>query len=592
MPDGDNFGLKVKNYKCFGDEPQGFDKIKQFNIIIGKNNSGKSALLDAVEYANVETSYGKAAIQAKWGSSGNNNSNPKLIIPATLDSAAIMNMQSNSHFPNSERILENYENKQILATIVDSKVSHVYEDMGQVRAGGIDLSDSLGNRLREHVYINSLCLHKIFRRLSAERDILPENQRSRAKTPPSFPINSSGSGATDLIQNYYKLGDFNHRELVVNLLLNELNKIFKQDSAEFKEILPQIPDSANMNVWEIYLKEDKKGNIPLSKSGSGLKTILLVLLALHLIPEDEKQPIDKYIFGFEELENNLHPSLQRRLFDYLIEFAKDKKCIFFITTHSPTVIDIFSHQENAQIVHVKHNGENAKVCTVGNGKESFELLDDIGARASDILQCNCIIWVEGPSDRIYIKKWIEIWTDGRLKEGLHYQCMFYGGSVLSHISVDSEGKAVEDLVDLLKLNRNSIVVMDSDKKNAEDSINANKQRIMDEVKASNIGLDWLTEGKEIENYVPVELIKNHLICKNKEVENLPTENKYVNWPKYLEEEYKIKLVKVKFARDVSEAFDKSNIEGQLDLAERIEKVCKYIRKCNGLEDDDKVKQPE
>lgn len=31
--------IKVKNYKCFGDEEQGFEKIFPINIIIGRNNS-------------------------------------------------------------------------------------------------------------------------------------------------------------------------------------------------------------------------------------------------------------------------------------------------------------------------------------------------------------------------------------------------------------------------------------------------------------------------------------------------------------------------------------------------------------------------
>lgn len=38
------------------------------------------------------------------------------------------------------------------------------------------------------------------------------------------------------------------------------------------------------------------------------------------------------------------------------------------------------------------------------------LLDDLGFKASDLLQSNCVIWVEGPSDRIYIKKMAQtIW---------------------------------------------------------------------------------------------------------------------------------------------------------------------------------------
>jgi AAA15 family ATPase/GTPase len=45
-----NVSIKIKNYMCFGEIPQGFDSIKPINIIIGRNNSGKSRLLDSIEY--------------------------------------------------------------------------------------------------------------------------------------------------------------------------------------------------------------------------------------------------------------------------------------------------------------------------------------------------------------------------------------------------------------------------------------------------------------------------------------------------------------------------------------------------------------
>ena len=42
--------IKIKDYKCFVKENdyQGFDDIKPVNVIIGKNNSGKSKLLEAL----------------------------------------------------------------------------------------------------------------------------------------------------------------------------------------------------------------------------------------------------------------------------------------------------------------------------------------------------------------------------------------------------------------------------------------------------------------------------------------------------------------------------------------------------------------
>ena len=72
--------------------------------------------------------------------------------------------------------------------------------------------------------------------------------------------------------------------------------------------------------WELKLEEPVKGRVPLSHTGSGFKTVLLVMANLLIVP---KLPgiAKKLLFGFEELENNLHPALQRRLFRYLHQKA-------------------------------------------------------------------------------------------------------------------------------------------------------------------------------------------------------------------------------------------------------------------------------
>ena len=120
-------------------------------------------------------------------------------------------------------------------------------------------------------------------------------------------VDSNGNGITRIITNYLNRSKYNEN-LVKHDLLQNLNKIMGKD-ANFTEVVTQQIDSAEGTKWKIYLREEGKGRIPLSESGSGLKTILMVLVFTILIPNVDHKKISQYIFLFEELENNLHPSL-------------------------------------------------------------------------------------------------------------------------------------------------------------------------------------------------------------------------------------------------------------------------------------------
>lgn len=41
-----------------------------------------------------------------------------------------------------------------------------------------------------------------------------------------------------------------------------------------------------------------------------------MLLNLIVIPKLAKNSSKRYVYGFEELENNLHPAMQRKVFEY------------------------------------------------------------------------------------------------------------------------------------------------------------------------------------------------------------------------------------------------------------------------------------
>ena len=69
-------------------------------------------------------------------------------------------------------------------------------------------------------------------------------------------------------------------------------------------------------------------------------------------------------FCFEELENNLHPAIQKRLFRFLRDVVRNEHCVMLITTHSHVVIDLFSNDEDAQLIHVSHDEKDIRLSKV------------------------------------------------------------------------------------------------------------------------------------------------------------------------------------------------------------------------------------
>lgn len=402
-----------------------------------------------------------------------------------------------------------------------------------------------------------------FRRLSAERNILPEKETK-------IILSDTGEGASNLIRAFLNYSTYNE-SVIEEDLLNALNQIMFPE-AEFENIrIQQIIGEANDSLWEIFLKEKGRDRVPLSKSGSGVKTIILVLLNLMVIPLLEEYKRKKIVYGFEELENNLHPALQRKIFDYIYEYAVKHDTYIFLTTHSHIAINAFYDKENATIYHVVKEGSHSNIKRIESYLDKTEILDDLDVRASDLLQSNGIIWVEGPSDRIYIKKWLEVFCDNQYEEGKHFQFLYYGGRLLSHYSAQEE----TELINIITTNRNAAIVMDSDKRYPGEAVNDTKIRIKEEF--NNLGMfSWITKGKEIENYIPKESIEAMLKTEIKE-----QCEKYKLFSDYIAPFYgNFMSKKVPFANEVKEYITKENSLKMLDLKSQIDKLYKEIEKWN------------
>jgi putative ATP-dependent endonuclease of the OLD family len=260
--------LSIRNYKSFGDKWAEIDGISPITLIVGRNNTGKSALLDLIGFmannVDIPQAQWRNKQQAERTAFGTNVGGGK-IAGGPLGGSHWD--QVGRHLVGLPITLRRHAAQALPSIVKFDKVP----DIALKAFGGVKedarlpaLINMLSPAIRHEV--NPL-QGKSVRRLLAERDIRPEGAANDIR------VESNGTGATNAFARIITRTRYDS-DIVRVRLRDRLNKICEPD-ASIAEILVKENDTGS---WEIFFEERLSGTVPLAHSESGLKTILLVLL--------------------------------------------------------------------------------------------------------------------------------------------------------------------------------------------------------------------------------------------------------------------------------------------------------------------------
>lgn len=338
--------LDIRSFK--GLESVELRDCGMLNALIGKNNSGKSSVLHALDMA------GLALNVRDW-----NAFQPKLEI------------------------------KDLFADVGKFEINITYDDDRKIQIkAGEERFDPMINPAAEEAQRFKTVL------------VLPDpglGLARRQQRAPKWIVeqldsrNYAGINSLEILYAVKYYADHNQRG------------IKKSDyKALIDEILLYFPD---LDAVESDITEDGVPTLKYKEygrrldilySGTGLRHFLDILLKTTMSRAS--------VVLLDEPELGLHPDLQRRFMGYLRKLADDKNLQFFLATHSQVLLNYADAMTFYRITNTKGKRVTSKVPTDG----IHVLMSDLGIRPSDVFNQDICLLVEGSADVVFFEHVIRI----------------------------------------------------------------------------------------------------------------------------------------------------------------------------------------
>ncbi|HBE20394.1 MAG TPA: ATPase [Cyanobacteria bacterium UBA11149] len=310
--------------------------LRQINIIVGINNSGKTSLLEAISiFCNPLNPFRWLEVSQRRLSLGRN-----LTYRPDLESIRWIfqkqeNLSGSGYFWKMEieasgnapikkletNLLEIWgsPSKQLISTQSDEDNENLSYDL-EYSLEGLELEV-----IAHHTSFHQMSLFSSQESgVATETFQFWENERFIQKKSANYGINSA------IISPAYSTAEstrFTKSILEDKTNKNEIIDLIRLFDPDITDILILSPKKAAI----LYLDHQKLGLTPLYAFGDGLKRTLGIILALH--------SAKKGVLLIDEIETSIHVSALNQFFSWLVAACLAKEVQLFVTTHSLEAVD-------------------------------------------------------------------------------------------------------------------------------------------------------------------------------------------------------------------------------------------------------------
>jgi hypothetical protein len=334
--------------------------LGKVNVICGKNNSGKSTVMECISKED-KRAMGKKVTDEDVGFLHNKTNSSGGWAGDTQHSSQYLKLLSNQ-LPVG-RIIYSTDIHQVTQTITDARKPY----LGDFSFPAPQIAQALERMLQW-----------------SDKVVLVPPKRSCELSRPvnaSDAILADGSGILNFL--------FNARNQQTTAkeyqLLDRMRAAFHSISGGYHFDTFLQPN----NTVALMFRHEEKQWIPANDCGLGLQDLLVILY--FAIAAHESMVL------IEEPENHLHPDIQRKLIYYLREHTHKQ---YFLSTHS----NIFLSPGTADRVFFCKMTDSVSINDVTS---RAEILHELGYSVSDNLISDLIIFLEGPTDRPVIEEFLE-----------------------------------------------------------------------------------------------------------------------------------------------------------------------------------------